>query len=425
MAGRAGASRTVHRPHRRWPAGRCSGPRSPEWRRPGWPACWRRAAAARARARPSAGETIPAPDNPVRWPLSEANPMIESGLTPERGSTLRIYNYADYLSPRVLKDFEEHVRRRRSGLDVQRRRRGADQDRLRGPRLRRLLPELRLPRPAGRRPTCCGRSTTTTSPTSATSGRSSATRGTTTAARYTDPVHDLHHRHRLAHRHGRRRTSPAMNNPYDVFWDTEYAGNMAVIDDWHTAMAMVLLRNGIYDINTTDPKDIALVRDQLLEMRAHHEAAGHDHDVHRPAGRPVRPVPDVVGRRGQPALLPAEQGLRRRAALLVPRGRPGRGRQRPHGGASPRARTRWPRTSSSTTCSTTRSPRPNFGYIGYQPPLIQFTPDRLVADGYVPENLATAMVLQKDFDVGVPLLQLPAAADTAYHQVWQEFKAGG
>ena len=29
-------------------------------------------------------------------------------------------------------------------------------------------------------------------------------------------------------------------------------GNMAILDDWHTAMAMVLLRNGIYDINTTD-----------------------------------------------------------------------------------------------------------------------------------------------------------------------------
>ena len=31
----------------------------------------------------------------------------------------------------------------------------------------------------------------------------------------------------------------------------------------------------------------------------------------------------------------------------------------------------------------------------------------------------------KDFDVGVPLLELPAAADAAWHQVWQEFKAGG
>jgi spermidine/putrescine transport system substrate-binding protein len=67
----------------------------------------------------------------------------------------------------------------------------------------------------------------------------------------------------------------------------------------------------------------------------------------------------------------------------------------------------------------------NFGFTGYQPPLNQFTPDRLVADGYVPENLATAIVEPRDFVRGIPLLQLPAAADAAYHQVWQEFKSGG
>ena len=60
-----------------------------------------------------AAEKIPAPDNPIRWPLSKANPPIASGLTPKRGSTLRIYNYADYVSPRVLKDFEK-----RYGVDI-------------------------------------------------------------------------------------------------------------------------------------------------------------------------------------------------------------------------------------------------------------------------------------------------------------------
>ncbi len=57
---------------------------------------------------PSSGSLeIPSPDNPVRWPLSEAHAAIDSGLTPEPGSTLRIYNYADYLSPRMMKQFEE------------------------------------------------------------------------------------------------------------------------------------------------------------------------------------------------------------------------------------------------------------------------------------------------------------------------------
>ena len=31
----------------------------------------------------------------------------------------------------------------------------------------------------------------------------------------------------------------ALANPYDAFWDPEYKDKTAVIDDWHTAMAMV------------------------------------------------------------------------------------------------------------------------------------------------------------------------------------------
>ena len=66
-----------------------------------------------------------------------------------------------------------------------------------------------------------------------------------------------------------------------------------------------------------------------------------------------------------------------------------------------------------------------FGFTGYQPPLTVFTPESLVDKGYVPENLASAVVTEEAFKTGVPLLQLPVAADTAYHQIWQEFKAGG
>ncbi len=35
-----------------------------------------------------------------------------------------------------------------------------------------------------------------------------------------------------------------------------------------------------------------------------------------------------------------------------------------------------------------------------------------------------AMVKQEWFDVGYRLLELPPAADAAWHQIWQQFKAG-
>ena len=48
----------------------------------------------------------------------------------------------------------------------------------------------------------------------------------------------------------------------------------------------------------------------------------------------------------------------------------------------------------------------------------------MIADGYVPENLGTAIVKQEWFAQGYRLLELPPVADAAWHQVWQQFKAG-
>ncbi|HEX7824130.1 MAG TPA: twin-arginine translocation signal domain-containing protein, partial [Mycobacterium sp.] len=43
--------------------------------------------------------TIAKPDSPVKWPIADDNKAIADNLTPEKGATLKIYNYADYLSP--------------------------------------------------------------------------------------------------------------------------------------------------------------------------------------------------------------------------------------------------------------------------------------------------------------------------------------
>ena len=51
--------------------------------------------------------TIAAPDNPIKWPIPDDNKPIADGLAPEKGATLKIYNYADYLSPQAVKAFED------------------------------------------------------------------------------------------------------------------------------------------------------------------------------------------------------------------------------------------------------------------------------------------------------------------------------
>src|ERR1051326_7511062 len=56
---------------------------------------------------PSASSAFPLarPDHPVTWPLYDDNPAIESNLQPESNATLKIYNWEDYLWPRLCKKF--------------------------------------------------------------------------------------------------------------------------------------------------------------------------------------------------------------------------------------------------------------------------------------------------------------------------------
>jgi spermidine/putrescine transport system substrate-binding protein len=63
-------------------------------------------------------------------------------------------------------------------------------------------------------------------------------------------------------------------------------------------------------------------------------------------------------------------------------------------------------------------------YNGYQPPLNVINPDQLVSDGVIPENVTSAVVRESDFLTGYQLLELPTDAAIMWQNAWAEFKAG-
>lgn len=370
----------------------------------------------------AAGSTIPAPTNPVRWPISEQNPAIESGLTPEAGSTLRIYNYADYMAPGVIKNFEKEydVDVRVSTFN------DADEaltkvasgdlkfdiyfpsydslGRLIQAELLRPLNQEYIPNVDNLWP------------------------------EFLNPWYDLDWQYSVPYTVyttgiGWRTDMvdedvAARDNPYDVFWDPQYFRNLAVLDDWHTTMGMVLLRNGIYDINTTNADDIALMRTDLLDLE----------DKTRPQVE-ISQYNDMPA--GQYGLCELWSGDIVNAQYYLPRGVssdilrywfPTDGRGMVDNdlmvvlaqGENPVAAHHFINYLLDDKIATR-----NFGWTGYQPPQKKLTPKTLVADGYLPPNLENATVLQSYFEQGVRLLQLPPEADAQYHQIWQEFKAGG
>jgi spermidine/putrescine transport system substrate-binding protein len=369
----------------------------------------------------TAVQKIPSPTNPVTWPMSTTSPAIAAGQMPKRGSTLRIYNYADYLSPRVIKDFESTY-----GVNIRLSTFNDADEALTKVASKALKFDLYFPSydSLGKlvqadllRPLTKDYLTNYDN-----LWDSQQDPWYDRGARYTVPytVYSTGIAWRTDMVSG---DIAGRQNPYDALWDTRYAGNMAILDDWHTAMSMVLLRNGIDDINSTSAADLALIRKQILELRS-----------------TMRPKVTISMYTDMPA---GQYGLAQfwsGDAINMPYYLKG---------APPSVLRYWFPSDSKgevdndlVVClAQGQNPvaahffinglldngvaKQNFGYTGYQPPLKKFTPDSLVAEGYIPKNLSSAVVLEEDFKIGFPLLQLPPASDTAWHQVWQEFKAGG
>jgi spermidine/putrescine transport system substrate-binding protein len=364
---------------------------------------------------------LASPSNPVRWTIAEDNPPIEDGLSPEAGP-LVLYNYADYIAPAIVKSFE-----REYGVDVrvstfndtdeaiQKIRTGAVPYDIYFPSYDQIsrMVAAQLIRPLN---------------------HSYLSNIDNVWSTFKNPWYDQ----------GWQFTVPysvyttgigwrtdevsedvgARENPYDVLWDPQYAGKAALIDDWHTAMAFVALRAGITDVNTSSAEDLRTISDGLAEIAE----ATHPKIT-------VSMYNDLPG--GQLGICQMWSGDVINAQYYLPRGQSvdvlrywfpedGKGLVDNDlmvvlkGGRCPVLAHHFLQHMLDQDNSLK-----NFGWIGYQPPQKVLDPERLVADGFLPENLATAAVKEEWFDTAYRLLELDVANDRAWHQVWQQFKAGG
>ena len=199
-------------------------------------------------------------------------------------------------------------------------------------------------------------------------------------------------------------------NPYDIFWDAANAGQVYLLEDDREVFGMAMIRG------TTPSADV-----NTEEAGARRRGAGRRVRAHRPRQRQDR-------RRGlhRPA---REAGLGRTSAGRAMRSTPSTTCPRasrsnigywypPDGGGI---------VGSDAIAVLRSATKPvlahaflnylldethaleNYSWLGYQPPQTSLDPDRVVADGYVPAHLATAVVRPEDFETGQQLLQLSLA----------------
>jgi spermidine/putrescine transport system substrate-binding protein len=369
------------------------------------------------------GILLPRIDKPGKMPVYAGNPMIASGLAPEKNATLQVYNWDAYLNQAVIKDFErkynckvelstfttldeglakvtakttqfdvyfpayEYLVELVAGQVVQ----PLNHSYL--PNLKNIWPTLQSPwYDVGARYTV------------------PYTVWTTGIAWRNDKLPNFN--------------PDSMANPYDIFWQsTSIPGRVALLDDLD-AMTMTMLRNGITNLGESSPKVLSMVQRQLLQLVSSVNVKFDNTEY--------TDLPN-----GSVWLHQAWSGDVISVPYYMPKG------------LSPKVISYWfPKDGKGEIGNDTiavlkgaKSPvlahlflnhildykqaLLNMQYTGYQQPQTHEDPNHLIAEGLVNPAQASCIAREIDFKNGYQPPPLTTAENTAWENTWATVKAGG
>ena len=362
--------------------------------------------------------TLPLPrrNNPVTWPIFTDNPAIKSGLQPEPGATLQIYNWVAYINQAVVNNFAKkyHCKVQVTTFNTMNealaklRTAKLPFDILIGATVDVLgqLIESKLAQPLN---------------------HSYLPNITQAWPDFTNPFYDQHWRYTIPYtiyttgmswRKDLVHENPyAMRNPWAMPWQSKYRGKVAILDDYRESISLGLMKNGIYNLNTTDRGQITLSRRSLEQLSSLVNVRIDNNDYTE--------VPNA-----DTWIHHAWSGDMAAAGYYMPKGVPVDvvGYWFPPDGKGPVA--------NDTIAVLRSSPNPvlahlflnymldlhnvleNISFNGYMQPLTGVTPQRLVKEKLLPKSLLSTVVLPSYFRRGVAELQLPVDADAIWQQQW-------
>jgi spermidine/putrescine transport system substrate-binding protein len=359
---------------------------------------------------------LPRPHHPVTWPVFKDNAPIKSGLAPETGATLQIYNWVAYVNQACLNNFakrynckvqlttfntmNEALAKLRAGLSF---------DVLMGVTVDVLgqLIESKLIQPLNHSyiPNIHQAWPDFTNP-----FYDQAWQYTVPYTIYTTGISwrkDLVHENPYA-----------MRNAWSqMLWQPKYKGKVAILDDYREGISLGLMKNGLYNLNTTDYRQIALSRNSLEDLSNLVNVRIDNNDYTE--------VPT-----GETWIHHAWSGDMAAAASYMPKGIPVEdvGYWFPTDGRGPVA------NDTNTVLASATNPvlahlflnyledlpnaLENISYNGYMQPLTGVTPQRLINEKILPRSLSSTVVLPSYFRHGIGELQLPVDADALWQQAW-------
>jgi spermidine/putrescine transport system substrate-binding protein len=358
---------------------------------------------------------LPRPNHPVKWPLFTDNQPIASGLAPEQDATLQLYSWVAYINQDVVNSFakkfkckvqittfntmNEALSKLRSGLSY---------DLLVGATVDVLgqLVGTKLVQPLN---------------------HSYIPNITQAWPDFTNPFYDQGWQYTvpytiyttgIAWRKDLVDENPyAMKNPWSMLWQPKYKGRIAILDDYREGISLGLMKNGIYNLNTTDRGQITTSRKALEELTRLVNVRIDNNDYTE--------VPNA-----STWIHHAWSGDMAAAGYYMPKGVPVKnvGYWFPANGRGPVA--------NDTNVILRSATNPvlaheflnyfldlpnvlnNISFNGYMQPLTGVTPQVLVKEEILPKPLLSTVVLPSYFRRGVAELQLPVDADALWQQAW-------
>ena len=208
-----------------------------------------------------------------------------------------------------------------------------------------------------------------------------------------------------------------MANGYTMPWNPKYKGKIAILDDYREGICLGLMKNGIFNLNTTDYKQVALSRQSLQELSSLVNLRISQTDYS-----------DVPAR--QTWISSAWSGDMAAAPSYMPKGVNVDviGYWFPPSGRGP--------VNNDTSAVLKGAGNPvlahlflnylldlpvaldNISWNGYMQPLNGVTPQVLVKEQILPPSLTSTVVVPSTFKTGLFELQLPVDADALWQQAW-------
>ena len=363
------------------------------------------------------GVPLPRQNNPVKWPVYADNKPIASGLKPETGATLQLYNWVAYINESVIKSFckkyncryslttfntmEEAIAKLGSGqlqfdiffptVDVL--------GQLVETKMIRALNHSYIPNIAN------------------------------TWADYRNPFYDQGWQYTtpysiyttgMAWRKDKVNLTPSWNMPWEA---SAYKGKVAVLDDYRETISLALLKAGNLDLNTTDTAQIEAAGKALQQLSSLTNVRIDNNDytdvpsgktwIHHAWSGDMASAYQYLPKGGKVDNLgywfPADRKGPVANDLMVSL----------KGGANPVLSHLF-----INYLLDTNNALENYSYYGYMSPLTGITPQRLISEKLLPPQLSSTVVLPDYFHNGIFQLQLPASANSVWESTWNTFSKG-